>query len=96
VGLSLFALFHFLVYLLSSLKQASKRASCWVLSFKEGNLIFPYLLLVGVFWVFPQAFCFVLFRVQYFGFVFCVSNQDPSREEGLGVVEWGLCIFDKP
>jgi hypothetical protein len=38
----------------------------------------------------------VLFRVQYFGFVFCVSNQHPSTEEGLGVVEWGLCIFDKP
>ncbi len=62
MGLSLFALFHFLVYLLSSLKQASKRASCWVLSFKEGNLIFPLLASCGSFLGFSSSvlFCAVL------------------------------------
>ncbi len=95
MGLSLFALFHFLVYLLSSLKQASELHFGFLVSRNEVSPSL-YLLLVGVFWVFSQAFRFVLFRVQYFGFVFCVSNQHPSTEEGLGVVEWGLCIFDKP
>ncbi len=95
MGLSLFAFFHFLVYLLSSLKQSSELHVGFLVSRKEISSSL-YLVFVGVFWVFPQAFCFVLFWVQYFGFVFCVSNQHPSREEGLGVVEWGLCIFDKP
>jgi hypothetical protein len=38
----------------------------------------------------------VLFWVQYSGFVFCVSNQHPSREEGLGVVSGGFVFLTNP
>lgn len=99
MGLSHFALFHFLVYLLSSLKQASKRASelhvGFLVSRKEISSSL-YLVLVGVFWVFPQAFCFVLFWVQYSGFVFCVSNQHPSREEDCGWWSGGFVFLTNP
>jgi calmodulin len=95
VGLSLFAFFHFLVYLLSSLKQSSELHVGFLVSRKEISSSL-HLLFVGVFWVFPQAFCFVLFWVQYSGFVFCVSNQHPSREEGLGVVSGGFVFLTNP
>lgn len=95
MGLSLFAFFHFLVYLLSSLKQSSELHVGFLVSRKEISSSL-HLLFVGVFWVFPQAFCFVLFWVQYSGFVFCVSNQHPSREEGLGVVSGGFVFLTNP